>query len=108
MAVEPKVPSNFTCIARNWEKINCTWDPPHNYVHTEYELTFKLSGGRRGLRRVYPCPKDCSNKTYCCWTQYTSPMYRQAYQDYIFMMHIHNKFGSVNVTYKVDQFAQGM
>ncbi|KMQ98366.1 cytokine receptor [Lasius niger] len=42
--VEPKEPSNFTCISRNWEQINCTWDRPQNYVHTEYELTFKLSG----------------------------------------------------------------
>ncbi|XP_029156701.1 cytokine receptor [Nylanderia fulva] len=103
---EPKAPNNFTCISRNWENINCTWDPPQNYVHTEYELAFKLNGGRRGVRRVYPCPKDCSNKTYCCWTQYSSPMYRQAYENYTFMMHIHNKFGSLNVTYKVDHFAQ--
>ncbi|KAM0725763.1 Cytokine receptor [Formica fusca] len=103
---EPKAPSNFTCISYNWENITCTWDTQKNFIQTTHELMFKFNGGRRGARRFYPCPVEYTKKNSCSWTQYSSPMYRQTYENYTFVMYVHNQFGNVTDIHKIDHFAQ--
>ncbi|KAL6427265.1 hypothetical protein ACFW04_008687 [Cataglyphis niger] len=103
---EPKVPSNFTCTSYNWENITCTWETEKNYVQTSHDLMFKFNGGRRGVRRYYPCPAENTKKNSCSWTQYSSPMYRQTYENFTFIMFVHNQFGNISDVHRIDHFAQ--
>ncbi|XP_017766074.1 PREDICTED: cytokine receptor isoform X2 [Eufriesea mexicana] len=100
----PQEPHNFSCVSHNWENITCSWEPAQNYVTTTFKLVFKLPG-RAGGRKLYPCPQKNEKLTTCLWDTSTSPIYRQPYEYYTFILNVHNVLGNASFTYKFHHFA---
>ncbi|XP_076245773.1 cytokine receptor domeless [Calliopsis andreniformis] len=104
---KPQEPENFTCISRNWENMNCSWDPVQNYVTTRFTLVFKLAG-RAGGRKLFPCPKEHQKPlppNTCLWDTSTNPIYRQPYEFYTFILNVENVLGNASFQYKFNHFA---
>ncbi|XP_069186100.1 cytokine receptor isoform X2 [Procambarus clarkii] len=49
----PQDVKNFTCISKNWNKLNCSWTAPENPVTVRYQLT--------------ECPKSQKGINWCYW-----------------------------------------
>lgn len=41
---KPKDVENFTCLSKNFQSLNCTWNPPENPVKVTYTLTYVVPG----------------------------------------------------------------
>lgn len=105
MTDPPQKPKNFDCVSYNWENINCTWEPEHNFVHTTYDLMFQLPGR---LKTMYYCPLATTKENSCMWDIYSDPIYRQPYSVYIFIMNVTNVFGNINFTNRFLHYPNGM
>ncbi|KAG8235065.1 hypothetical protein J437_LFUL015307, partial [Ladona fulva] len=83
---KPQEARNFTCTSYNWQSLTCTWDPPHNYIHTTYTLQYRTPG-RAGGRIPHGCPNMLDvRENRCFWNSSTTPQYRQPYEHYYFTL----------------------
>ncbi|XP_058807695.1 cytokine receptor isoform X2 [Phymastichus coffea] len=116
---KPQEPRVFDCWSNNWQNMTCRWEPPHNYVDTDYTITFKLPG-RAGNRKLYPCPTDKDKDEHkdddkkkklarprnsCFWGPSTDPIYRQPYEYYTFFLTGYNVLGNWSGTFKFHHYA---
>lgn len=104
VGVKPQTVTDFSCIGRNYENLNCTWTAPDNNVKTNYSLEFRLKG--RAPRQPLPCPNITKNGSTmsCVWTMSSIPPYRPAQPLLNFTLFMTNQFGNNSLNYLFDHF----
>ncbi|KAL0840965.1 hypothetical protein ABMA28_014753 [Loxostege sticticalis] len=94
--------TDFKCVSRNLEMLNCSWTAPPSVATINYSLTFLV---HRNI--VPPCkPERTPNQLlFCTWNTSSEPRYRQQEDEYFFMLKSSNQFGNNNQNFTIDHFA---
>ncbi|CAH0398034.1 unnamed protein product [Chilo suppressalis] len=91
--------TDFKCVSRNLEVLNCSWSSPSSVLTINYSLTFLVNGNV-----VPPCKPD-KTRLYCTWNTSSEPRYRQQEDEYFFILKASNEFGENNQNFTIDHFA---
>jgi cytokine receptor domeless len=94
--------TDFKCVSKNLEVLNCSWTSPPSGATINYSLTFLINGNV-----VTPCkPEKTSNQLlHCTWNTSSEPRYRQQEDEYFFILKASNKFGENNQNFTIDHFS---
>lgn len=94
--------TDFKCVSKNLEMLNCSWTSPPSGATINYDLTYVVNGNTVPLCK----PKKTSNQLlYCTWNTSSEPRYRQQEDEYFFMLNSSNLFGNNTQNFTIDHFA---
>lgn len=97
----PSNVTDFGCISKNFDELNCTWTSPETFSITNYSLTFLINGNR-----VDPCiAKRIGKSRYCSWSTTSQPRYKQMEDHYYFLLVSCNYFGCNEQNFTIDHFS---
>lgn len=97
----PENVTDFNCISKNLEVLNCSWTSPESYSKIDYNLTFFINGNS-----VRPCvAKKIDNTRYCTWNTSSQPRYRQQEEEFYFNLKSCKVFGCNEQNFTVDHFS---
>lgn len=100
----PKNVTDFSCISKNLEELNCTWTSSDSYSKINYSLTFIVNN-----RPALPCTAqrsaDHPNKRFCSWSTTSQPRYKQLEDQFNFQLTSCNVFGCNEQNFTVNHFA---
>ncbi|XP_072932168.1 cytokine receptor-like [Epargyreus clarus] len=95
--------TDFSCISKNLDLLNCSWTDPPSYRFNNYTLTFDV---RHNIVHPYCTVKSTSIGTrYCTWDSLSLPRYRQQEETYYFLMKTCNAIGCNNQNFTVDHYS---
>lgn len=61
---KPQDVENFTCLSKNWQSLNCSWDVPENPVKVTYNFTYVIPG----YQKLRDCPRNMTDgQNWCYW-----------------------------------------
>ncbi|XP_047024751.1 cytokine receptor [Helicoverpa zea] len=99
--VPPSNVTDFGCVSKNLDGLNCTWTSPENYSVINYNLTFSIHGNE-----VDPCIATRIGKLrYCSWNTVSQPRYKQMEEYYYFHLKSCNYFGCIHQNFTIDHFS---
>nr|CBH09276.1 putative tyrosine phosphatase (truncated) [Heliconius melpomene]CBH09278.1 putative tyrosine phosphatase (truncated) [Heliconius melpomene] len=93
--------TDFKCVSKNFEVLNCSWTSPHSNTYISYNGTFSNNGNMVGP----PCiakKVDNTPTRYCWWN---TNQYRQLKKEQVFYLRACNIFGCNSQTFTIDHFA---
>ncbi|CAB3223733.1 unnamed protein product [Arctia plantaginis] len=97
-------PSNitdFSCISKNIEELNCTWTSRENLSKTNYSLAFLVNN-----KASIPCQiKRDGEKYLCSWNTTSRPRYKQMEEQFNFLLRSCNYFGCNNQIFTINHFS---
>ncbi|XP_068632192.1 cytokine receptor-like [Battus philenor] len=101
----PENITDFRCLSKNLEILNCSWSSPVSKSNINYSLTFFINGNT-----VQPCnaeKKKIDNITinYCTWNTSSQPRYRQQEEQFYFNLKSCSVFGCNEQNFTVDHFS---
>lgn len=93
--------TDFKCISRNLDSLNCSWSCAKTYTDMRYELTFFLNSSP-----VSDCEvQRVGDNRFCVWNMTSTPRYRQQMDTYVFNLVSRNVFGITNQNFTIDHFS---
>ncbi|KAK9680081.1 Fibronectin type III domain [Popillia japonica] len=106
VGTKPQPVTDFSCIGSNYENLTCSWDPPFNYIPTNYTLSYTFPRVRAGNRVTFcNVTYDSQTKRWkCFWDTSTQPHYRQTQELYNFTLDSSNMFGTLKQTFMFHHF----
>ncbi|KAJ8730305.1 hypothetical protein PYW07_017343 [Mythimna separata] len=97
----PSNVTDFGCMSKNLDELNCTWTYPNNISVTSYQLTF-LSNGNP----VKPCNATRNGDLrWCHWSSTSQPRYKQMEDHYYFLLTARNYFGTITQNFTINHFS---
>lgn len=97
----PSNVTDFGCISKNLDVLNCTWTSPEMHSVSNYSLTFLINGNK-----VEACRANKVNKSlWCSWSTTSQPRYKQMEDHYYFHLTAENYFGSNTQNFTIDHFS---
>lgn len=97
----PSNVTDFSCISKNLDELNCTWTSPEIYSITTYRLSFNIYGNT-----FEPCNATRVGKLrYCSWSTTSQPRYKQMETHYNFSLSSCNYFGCIEQNFTIDHFS---
>ncbi|XP_075973223.1 cytokine receptor-like [Anticarsia gemmatalis] len=97
----PSNVTNFSCISKNLDELNCTWPHIEKYSTTNYTMSYMF---QNRLTKSSPA-KLIGNTWSCVWTTTTEPAYRQVEEYYFIQLKACNYFGCNRQNFTIDHFA---
>ncbi|XP_026725252.1 cytokine receptor [Trichoplusia ni] len=97
----PSDVTDFGCISKNLDELNCTWTSPDSFSITNYTLTYIINGNA-----VDPCVARRNHKSRSCsWNAVSQPRYKQMEDRFYFHLRSCNYFGCNNQSFIIDHFS---
>lgn len=97
----PMEVTDFSCISKNFDVLNCSWSCPNTNTSITYELTFFASSTLMKNCQV----QRVGNTRYCIWNTTSEPRYRQHFEFYQFNLKSENVFGKREQNFTIDHYA---
>lgn len=97
----PSNVTDFSCISRNIEELNCSWTGKHMLSKRNYSLTYIVNNSF-----AKPCNAIKSgNMWFCLWNTTSQPRYRQLDNSFLFQLTGCNYFGCNQQSFTINHFA---
>ncbi|XP_039753822.1 cytokine receptor-like [Pararge aegeria] len=98
----PEKVTDFKCLSKNLEILNCSWTSPVSVSTIRYNVTFSINTNPVNP----PCePSQIESTGYCVWNTNSMPRYRQQEETQFFDMTACNAFGCNSQNFTVDHFS---
>ncbi|XP_045771742.1 cytokine receptor [Maniola jurtina] len=98
----PSDVTDFNCISKNLETLNCSWTSPTSFSSVNYNVTFAV---KNNLVNPSCVASQVESTRYCVWNTSSTPRYRQQEDEQFFYMNASNVFGSNIQNFTVDHFS---
>ncbi|XP_023943239.2 cytokine receptor [Bicyclus anynana] len=94
--------TDFKCVSKNLDILNCSWTNLSMLSSVQYTLTFSVH-----MNYVTPAcvPSQIGSTKYCVWNTTSYPRYRQQEETQYFYLYAKNVFGFNSQNFIIDHFA---
>lgn len=98
----PSAVTDFKCLSRNLDTLNCSWTSPPSFSSVIYNVTFSI---KNNLVHPSCVASQIDSTRYCVWNTTSTPRYRQQEDEQFFYITACNVFGCNSQNFTVNHFS---